>query len=85
VAWVVKGSKNLLLLILHVIYRWKMFVALLQHAQTTYISKWAIIVNEGSFRVGVFLNVHPLSFFDMLLVRGVIRYMPFSLPLFCPY
>jgi hypothetical protein len=42
----------------------------LQIAHATSILKWAVIIGEGSLKLGVLLGLHPLSLVDMLHVIG---------------
>jgi hypothetical protein len=42
----------------------------LQQAHATSILRQVVIVGEGSSKLGVLFSAPPLSFLDMLLVRG---------------
>ncbi len=43
----------------------------LSRAHATSISRQVVNVGEGSSKLGVLFNAPPLSFFDMLLVKGI--------------
>jgi hypothetical protein len=61
-----KGTRNFPVLVLHTFYKQRMLMTL-QRAQAIFILKRVVVINEGSFRLGVFSR-GPL--FDMFLTIG---------------
>ncbi len=80
-AWVAKGSGRLPLSILYAFYRQRVLVTLQQVHAATILMWEAIITGEGSYRLGVFFSVPPLSFSNMLLmiVRSIADFFPLLL------
>jgi hypothetical protein len=81
-AWLAKGTNGLALVILHVLFKQRVLVAL-QKAQTIYILRHAIIVNEGFSRLSV-LSCFPSLFFSNIFHEISGRVLEHDLFL-CPF
>jgi hypothetical protein len=64
-AWIRKGTRGPPLSVLRSFYKQRVLMAL-QRVQVTSILRWAIIVGEGSSRLGILLGLPTLSLVDML-------------------
>jgi len=67
--WGAKGTRSPPFSILHTFHKYKVLMAL-QHAQTIFILRCAVAINEVSYGLGILSRGLPISLFDMFFTIG---------------